>query len=244
MPISYGQNKSLNKPWVLCLGAGINFPYLPDWKTLTYRVASAAFGDKITPDLFNDLCAKNSWSLDVWLQAAANKFGDSKGRRGEFAGLLGDEIYKPLLQAAQKSGILSATKQAMRDPYHLTESDFNIMSPFLRTQMSGTSALNLAQALCEAAADKLMPSAIINFNADVVFECLLKIELKLAAIKKAGAWCDPKQLFYRVVRAHHNEGRERQFIICMDAYCQNHPILICLDMHRIDWYSWKMLIQN
>ena len=59
--------------WTLCLGAGVSKGIAPEWDVLAQAVVSESFGLSISRTEFHSLVSKSGWSLDSWIQAAANE---------------------------------------------------------------------------------------------------------------------------------------------------------------------------
>jgi hypothetical protein len=74
--------------WTWCLGAGISRGITPTWFELTRTIVNEAFGSNYDHATFEQAVGKPGWSLDAWIQAAANEFVASGKKLDEFHELI------------------------------------------------------------------------------------------------------------------------------------------------------------
>jgi len=91
--------------WCLCLGAGISKGICPEWQDLAHNVVNEAFSLSLSESEFTALVVSSGWSLDSWIQAAANEFF-SKGKSIEaFNELIEAELYSNILKQSRGLGL-------------------------------------------------------------------------------------------------------------------------------------------
>ena len=110
------------RSWTLCLGAGISKGIVPDWQDLAHNVVNIAFGTNLSATEFGKLVTDSAWTLDSWIQAAANKFIATGKSPSDFKDLIESELYSLVRAKARGLGlesyltqVLSAPKSAPKD---------------------------------------------------------------------------------------------------------------------------------
>jgi hypothetical protein len=92
------------------LGAGISRGITPTWFDLTIEIVNATFGSSYDQASFEKLVANSGWSLDAWIQAAANEYVSCGKTLDEFNDLLESILYGKL--RAQRDEIRSYVEEA------------------------------------------------------------------------------------------------------------------------------------
>lgn len=91
-----------NTSWTLCLGAGICIGILPNWSDLTFNIIKSTFGNEMTREEFDKFHKDTGFSLDSLMQSCYNKLISQGKSIEEFNNLLEKNLYKELLEKAEK----------------------------------------------------------------------------------------------------------------------------------------------
>lgn len=83
------------------------------------RVVHKIFGTNHSQITFDALTASTGWSLDSWIQAAANHFQFHGHTLAEFHTLIEDAIYEDLRQRAATAGVEQDLLEALRWPRNI-----------------------------------------------------------------------------------------------------------------------------
>jgi hypothetical protein len=102
--------------WTLCVGAGISRGITPSWFDLTLEVVNKTFGTAYDRTAFERLVANIGWSLDAWIQAAANEFSISGRTVDQFNELLESILYAQIRRDAAGLPIEKYLLQVLNNP--------------------------------------------------------------------------------------------------------------------------------
>src|SRR5208282_5210698 len=158
-------------------------------------------GVTLRPDRFDELLGKSGWSLDAWIQQSLNRHIDDGGTEVSFVERLRGTLYRKLLDAADGVGVRGEVGKALDNVQRLDEEELSRVSDFFDHYLAGTTVYSLSTLFANAPDEKL-PSAVINFNADILFEDVFNVMAKLRRIKETGHFEDPTRKFRRVVRSN------------------------------------------
>ena len=161
--------------WSLCLGAGITRDIVPTWFELTRRVVRESFDRSISRSEFEDLKSDLGWSLDSWIQAAANRYQSGENNLSDFHGLLEHVLYGDLLGSAEQYGLRDEMATALNNPRHVKKDQTIELAGFLEDEYGDTSLLRTAKLLIECANKDRLPQAILTFNADTLLHTAIEI---------------------------------------------------------------------
>lgn len=189
------------QPWCLCIGAGVSKGLIPDWYEVTYRILCRAFGMALTYAEFDDLQRQTGWTLDSWIQSSLNVFLQQGKTIDEFNSLLEDVLYEDLLAEASKHDIEEPLAQMFSDPLQVKRDDVEAVYGFFASKYSTCSSTVLAKILIEAEQKKLLPSAIITFNADAILHTVFVLFHLRNHMRATGSKDTPTQVFHRILRA-------------------------------------------
>src|SRR4051794_33110731 len=84
------------KPYTLCLGAGICYSIMPDWKQLTFEILKETVDPHITSTKFDQVLQNIGWSLDSMLQASLNFVLEKGGDVDSFNELIQRKLYEKI----------------------------------------------------------------------------------------------------------------------------------------------------
>jgi len=170
-------NKSLTKihlDWTLCLGAGICKGILPDWFDLTNKLVNRCLGFSWNAKTFKEQTELVGFSLDSWIQGCLNHhIISSKGNLASFNEILEEELYRDLLDNADKYKIKDAVIKLFEEPKKLSTKDLFAVCDFFEKEYGGTTLLQLIKVLLQPSDKVNLPKSIVTFNADSLLYSLL-----------------------------------------------------------------------
>lgn len=164
--------------WTLCVGAGASRGIAPNWFDLTLEIVNTTFGSKYGRADFESMVANSGWSLDAWIQAAANEFVASGRSLNEFNDLIESVLYGPLRTAARGLPIERHLVRVLNDPTTAEKNRIFEVCELFETNYKDSSLLGLVRFLIAAARADRKPHAVITFNADTFLETLIYLFLR------------------------------------------------------------------
>ena len=186
--------------WSLCVGAGVSFGLVPTWQELTRRAVNDAFGTAYDDAGFEQLVKSTRWSLDAFLQGAANKLALAGRPDDAFGEILEVGLYSDLLGQANSAGLKKCLSDALNNPRWLKKDEILQLTDFFEKTHGNSTLVNLSRSLAGAKEARKGPQAIINFNADTLLFALLDLFLIRAHAAKIGKWEHPSFSFVRTLR--------------------------------------------
>jgi hypothetical protein len=111
------------KPYALCLGAGICYGIIPDWKQLTYEILKETINTHITTTEFDNLLQNLGWSLDSILQATLNYVVENGGNVNNFNELIQQKLYTKITTNAARFGLDTKLQKFISDPFNRNSGD-------------------------------------------------------------------------------------------------------------------------
>jgi hypothetical protein len=164
--------------WTLCLGAGISRGITPTWFDLTLAIVNSTFRTGYNKSRFEKLVAGSGWSLDAWIQAAANEFIVSGRGLDAFNELIESILYSQLRQDARGLAIENHLIQVLNHPIEAAKNKVLAICEFIEHTYKTSSLLGVVKFLIEAAKANRKPHAIITFNADTLLETIIYLFLR------------------------------------------------------------------
>jgi len=164
--------------WTLCLGAGLSRGIVPTWFDLTLDIVNATFGSKYDRTTFENFVANSGWSLDAWIQAAANEFLATGRKLEDFNNLLESLLYQQLRNAASGAPIERHLIRVLNNPITVERNRIFEVCEFFESTYKDSSLLAVVRFLISAAKADRRPYAIITFNADTLLETLTYLFLR------------------------------------------------------------------
>ncbi len=189
-----------NRPWSLCVGAGISVGLVPTWQDLTRRVLNEAFGTGYDNDGFDALSRNMRWSLDALLQGAANYLFLQGQPRDAFSGLLEKHIYNDFLKVADSSNVKEAVIEALNNPRLLKKDQVYSLCDFFMANYGSSTLVSLAQRTSIAKGNGKAPQSIINFNADTLLSTVLDLFLIKNHFESTRKFEHPKAEYKKTLR--------------------------------------------
>lgn len=205
------------RAWTLCLGAGISKGIVPDWFGLTHNVVNSAFRKNISLKEFSEAVNDSGWSLDSWIQAAANKyFADGKSS-SDFKNLLEDELYSVIRSKANGLGLEKYLIQVLSFPKSAPKNRVIEVCDFLEDAFSKSTLFQVGNALIKCAKNNTAPKAVITFNADTLLETYIDLKLRSLHYRGPGPHGHPDYPFVQVTRPTLKSGDKISIIHCHGA---------------------------
>ena len=195
-PLSTSGFGRIGKNWVLCIGAGVNAPVLPDWDNLVKTLIEETFGASFLAT-YGEIQVRKSWSADSWIQVCLNRFLDTGGTYEKFRSVLSDIIYHPLYIGRSATERALLTKGFSRSG-KLGKKEFFTFGDILIDAFKNTTVFALANILCEEKYAKKLPFAILNFNADIILDILVFILNKRNLAARNNNFDDPPLILNRI----------------------------------------------
>ncbi|KOE09852.1 hypothetical protein ACS89_16845 [Vibrio parahaemolyticus] len=161
--------------WSLCIGAGVSRGLVPTWDELARRVVNNAFSSNYTYEEFHQKLGAQGWSLDSWIQAAANKYKADGKSDSDFSALIEKNLYEDLRKQAQIDGLEKELVLALNSPRQLNRDLVFQLCDFFYRHYSQTSLVSLAEFLVKADKEDKLPFSIITFNADTLLHTLFEL---------------------------------------------------------------------
>ncbi|MDP1843250.1 MAG: SIR2 family protein [Sediminibacterium sp.] len=220
--------------WTFCLGAGLNKGILPDWSDLTLSMINKVFMFGWTKTEFDDHNKKIGFSYDSWIQACLNKQIQNGYNIESFHSLLENELYGELLSKADSQGVKELVQRFLNKPMMKKNENKKIIR-FFEMNYSGTTILQVVDALISDPKKYKHPGSIITFNADPLLYSLLTVYYQekyatkthpkttgpfKAILKSFNTWGDKIPIFHLhgsifptmvsspSIKAKSNDGRE------------------------------------
>lgn len=164
--------------WTLCLGAGVSRGITPTWFDLTLSIVNETFGSRYTREDFGQLVADSGWSLDAWIQAAANEYASKELSALEFHNLIESLLYKQLKSDAAGTSVEKHLVQVLNNPIRAPKNRVLEVCEFFESYYKSCSLLGIVRFLIAAAKARKKPYSIITFNADTLLETLIYLFLR------------------------------------------------------------------
>lgn len=195
----------IGRQYTICLGAGISVGLVPNWLELARRVVNETFGTTYDPADFRGIINDTSWSLDAWIQAAANYFELSGRPIIEFDNLIEEIIYGDLRSKARSFGLESALIQALNNSRFLKKDEILGLCDFFEHEFPDSSLIALARVLARAYQVGKLPDAIITFNADTLLYAVSDLFLIRDNSQSKGLFEQPRTTYRKVLRGLRGE---------------------------------------
>lgn len=204
--------------WTLCLGAGISRGITPTWFDLTRTIVNETFGSKYDPATFEKAVGSSGWSLDAWIQAAANEFIASGKKIEDFHDLIESNLYGDLRKKAFGLPVEKHLLQVLNNPIREQRNRVIAVAEFFENYYGDTSLLGIVRFLIAAATHNKKPVAIITFNADTLLETLIYMFLRRNHYLGPGPHGHP---------LYHYKSVNRPTTIAHHQYIEKTPIFHC-----------------
>lgn len=204
----------LSPSWTLCVGAGISRGIAPDWFDLTYQVVAETLSSGISEDGFQELTQDSGWTLDSWIQAAANHHVTKKGSLVGFNDLIESVLYSRIRQKSKGLGLEKYLVRVLNRPNLESRERVFEVCDFIDTEFSNTSLLQVAELLLRAAKEERAPKAVLTFNADTFLETYLQLRLRRDHYLGPGPYGAPISPFVAVTRPNRSTVNKIPIIHC------------------------------
>lgn len=205
------------KSWTLCIGAGVSKGIVPDWHNLAHHVVNSAYDLNLDQDEFQKIVSESGWSLDSWIQAAANKFLADGRESADFKSLIESQIYSIIRSNATGMGLSRYLIQVLSDPHSAPRDRVIEICDFLENTFPNSSLFQTGRALIKCAKSGTAPKAVLTFNADTLLETYINLNLRREHYLGPGPYGHPEFPFVQVTRPVIKSGNNIQIIHCHGA---------------------------
>jgi len=213
--------------WTLVVGAGISKGVVPDWRDLATAVVRQAYGTSLSDEQIHKLFEESGWSLDSWIQAAANAFVTRGKTLEEFKEVLEQEIYSIVRAKAKGLGLESYLTVVLNDPARASRDRIIEVCEFLENTFPDCSIFQVARALSAVSKQGHVPRAVLTFNADTLLETYLVLADRREHYLGPGPYGHPPNTFVQVTRSGASSEGKIPIIHCHGALSPkpmlNHP---------------------
>lgn len=165
-------DRSGERGWSLCVGAGTSYPLFPSWKGLVKRLVARDVGNN--PDgVVSDLLER--FSPDALIQAAMDRL-DIEERDSVY--LIAEELYcdsKELLDLSEWK--LYTKVLASKHIGNLQKPTWTKFNDLVETHLTGVSAVQISKVLADILDSSVCPQAVLSFNAEPLLFALVNSEV-------------------------------------------------------------------
>lgn len=200
--------------WTLCVGAGISRSIAPDWGDLAYEVVLESIDSDLSRVDFDTLVKDSGWSLDSWIQAAANKHIADGKSAASFKSLIESKLYSKIRTAAHGLGIERHLTKVLNFPKNEPRERVIEVCDLIEQSFPNSSLVQIGQALIQAAKSGRGPSSILTFNADTFLETYIDLTLRRDHYLGPGPYGHPKYYFMQVTRPSNTQGDKIPIVHC------------------------------
>jgi len=186
--------------WTLCVGAGISRGIAPNWIDLTRMVVNESFDAKISESEFQNIVQGYGWSLDSWIQSAANKYLNDGKNIEDFNNLIESHLYKKIREKAKGLGLEKHLTKVLNHPRSAPKQSIIDVCDFIEETFPNCSLLQVGKFLIEAAKANKSPVSVLTFNADTFLETYIDLFLRREHYKGPGPHGHP--IYYFVSITH------------------------------------------
>lgn len=169
--------------------------------TLARLAINDAHACNISDSDFSAMVKASGWTLDSWIQAAANKFTLSGRSLSEFKALIENILYSNIRALASGLGIDSYLTTVLNNPMQASRDRVIEVCDFIETAFPNSSLLQVGRFLIDAAHKNLQPAAVLTFNADTLLETYITLKLRSDHYKGPGPHGHPAYPYSQVTRA-------------------------------------------
>ena len=200
--------------WTLCVGAGISKGIAPEWSELAHEVVTETFASGINRNEFDQLWAESGWTLDSWIQAAANRHISSGKSAASFKDLIESKLYSKIRNAARSMGIDKELTRVLNLPKSAPKDRVIEVCELIESEFPNSSLVQIGNTLIRAARAGKGPAAILTFNADTFLETYIDLKLRTEHYLGPGPHSHPKYYFVQLTRPTSMQGDKTPIIHC------------------------------
>ena len=203
--------------WTLVVGAGISRGIVPDWRALAIATVQHAYSTTMSADDLAKIFDASGWSMDSWIQAAANCFYASGKTAEDFKDILEQQIYSVVRSKARGLGLESYLTVVLNDPMQAPRDRVIEVCDFLEAAFPGCSLFQVARALLQIQKHGHLPRAVLTFNADTLLETYLVLAARRDHYRGPGPYGHPPYPFVQVTRSGASSSAKIPIIHCHGA---------------------------
>lgn len=200
--------------WTLCVGAGISRGIAPNWIDLTRLVVNETFNAKISESEFKNIVQEYGWSLDSWIQAAANKCLNDGKNIEDFNNLIESHLYQKIREKANGLGLEKYLTKVLNHPRSAPKQSIIDVCDFIEETFPNCSLLQVGKFLIDAAKANKSPVSVLTFNADTFLETYIDLFLRREHYKGPGTHGHPIYYFVSITHPISTGGNKIPIIHC------------------------------
>lgn len=164
--------RSSDRGWSLCVGAGTSLPLFPSWNTLVKNLVAQDLGDgksEVAKELLKQ------YSPDALIQAARDRLTIGEE---EFACLISQELYRNSKEQLSESEWRTYTRiLAAKHIGRWQKPTWTQFDRLVKTHLTDLSAVQIAAVLADILDTPTGPQSILSFNAEPLLFALINSEL-------------------------------------------------------------------
>ena len=203
--------------YTLCLGAGISRGIAPTWIDLAREIINEVFGTGYDEQTFERIVSSSAWSLDAWIQIAANELLTRGKTIADIDYLIESKLYAKVRTRAKGLGLEKYLTQVLNSPTSAPRNRVIDVWDFIQSAFSDSSLLKLVRFLISAAKREKAPRAILTFNADTFLETAIDLALRSEHYLGPGPHGHPTYYFVAVTRPGQGAGTKIPIFHCHGA---------------------------
>lgn len=203
--------------WTLVVGAGISKGIVPDWQELAVDVVREAYDASLSKEDVQLLFKDSGWSMDSWIQAAANVYLSSGKPLDEFKHLLEKMIYSVVRDKAKGMGLESYLTAVLNEPTEAPRGRVIEVCDFLESAFPNCSLFQVARALQHCCNTGHSARAVLTFNADTLLETYIVLAARRKHYLGPGPYGHPPYEFVQVTRSGSTSAGKIPIIHCHGA---------------------------
>jgi hypothetical protein len=184
----------------LCVGAGISRNLAPTWFELANLLVNDTFGVNLDGAAFAKLSSDSGWSLDAWIQAAANEFIRSGRNLDDFTALIESHLYARIKGKAKGCKFEKHLPTVFNFPQNASKDMTIQIYDFLEHTFPTASVFAVGRFLIKSAKGQKPPRGIISFNADTFHETYIDLFLRREHYQGPGPHSHPRYFFTSIIR--------------------------------------------
>lgn len=210
--------------WTLCVGAGVSKGIAPEWSELAYEVVAETFRSGISRNEFNQLCTESGWTLDSWIQAAANRHTSAGKSAASFRDLIESKLYSKIRNVARGMGIDRELTRVLNLPKSAPKDRVIEVCELIENEFQHSSLVQIGNALIRSARVGKGPAAILTFNADTFLETYIDLKLRTEHYLGPGPHSHPKYYFVQLTRPTSMQGDKTPIIHCHGSVAPEYSV--------------------
>lgn len=203
--------------YTLCVGAGISRGITPTWLDLTRDIVNDVFGTAYDEPAFASMVPSSGWSLDAWIQAAANELMVRGKTISDVDYLIESKLYANVRDKAKGMGLEKYLTGVLNSPKTEHKNRVIEVWDFLQNSFPESSLLGMVRFLIDAARTDRAPRSVLTFNTDTLLETAIDLALRTEHYRGPGPHGHPAYYYVAVSRPGPGTGSKIPIFHCHGA---------------------------